>query len=1047
MERKKTKNNIKIGVAVFIFLLFSSTLAILLNDTGDSTVSAQSITNAFGERVNPVTGKAYGDLLQYDWPRGTGLWSQGNDPVGNTKSSGGPAPNRPDILWSLQENPLIVRNDLGNVTWGIPDMFIASYVFLRSVKDNVNYVNALDPYTSAIVYQIRNPGTGAPAKIDDENFELTIPTAQGGGWMIFNSKTGAWVTNTTDAPPGTIIPEYHITRQSGDGTNTTIRWIAAFDISNIVTTGKAPLKWNVSVGTAPSALCAGDGMLFYGSWYDTRVFALNATNGKIVWETYTGTPTRDAIYYNGKLYHHGLARGIRAYNGTTGQLVWQWDGGFRTYFANTGCAGDGMFFALGIDSPRGFLGAWDDKTGELLWKLEGAYSIGYHSPVYDDGKVYTILYDGEGLSSMGLTEVPKKSVCVDAITGQIIWEMPFSLGTTRGGDVAQAGGFRSDIAIAYGILFFENNRVLYAISDLSAKDWEYYRGNYNLPGVTQDGPGAGAYVKWIYKTNGPITSSPIIANGTVIIGSQDSNYYALDAYTGQKIWNFSTGFRVLSTPAVSDGKVYTGADDGNIYSIDAKTGNQIWAKNVGGRWQGLLDYDVLATNQPRSSPVIIGNRLFVGALDGNVYCLDTASGSIVWSHQTLGPILGSPAYYNGSVYIASTDVNIGPNGTLYALSADNGAVQWASQVPQSGGTGTGPDRAGPASSPIVVVGARSNTSANAKVFNMILIGNNGGEYGAKYITGYNLDGSRATFPNGTLYRLFSLEGTSGSAQTLTPAYYNGTVYGASFLRAVAWNITDGRVLWERWMIHNTYSSPALSATIEGLKIYIGGDSGSVNILNGNTGDVLSSYHTFGVIGSSPAVWNGKMYVGSGDGSVYAFDDKQTLPMGISVTIDKGSQILSGETITFSGRLNTSQRFFVEAQPTLGTGQIDEWYYPGIPSAKLSVFLTGPNQTPVTLNATTDSKGFFNVSYSPNVAGTWTWSVWYPGQEFPGDSFSYSAIQSDTRTLEVMVPETPTPSPSPGPQLQIGYEVLAVVIIIAIAAIAIGAYAYAKRRKK
>ena len=131
----------------------------------------------------------------------------------------------------------------------------------------------------------------------------------------------------------------------------------------------------------------------------------------------------------------------------------------------------------------------------------------------------------------------------------------------------------------------------------------------------------------------------------------------------------------------------------------------------------------------------------------------------------------------------------------------------------------GQDQTGPVllGSPIVVVGARSNTSANAKVFNMILIGNNGGEYGAKYITGYNLDGSQARFPNGTLYRLFSLEGTGGSAQTLTPAYYNGTVYGASFLRAVAWNITDGRVIWERWMIHNTYSSPALSATIEGLK--------------------------------------------------------------------------------------------------------------------------------------------------------------------------------------------------------------------------------------
>jgi outer membrane protein assembly factor BamB len=926
-------------------------------------------------------------------------------------------------------------------------MFFGGYVFVRSVKNGINYVNALDPYTSALVYQIANPGTGAPAKIDDEHFELTIPANRGGGWEIFNAKTGSWVTNTTDAPSGTIVPEYQVTRQSGDGTNTTIRWVAAFDISNIITTGKAPLKWNVSVGSAISALAIGDGMFFYGSWYDTRIFALNITDGSMVWETYTGSTTRDAIYYNGKLYHHGLARGIRTYNGTTGELVWQWDGGFRTYFSNTGTAGDGMFFGLGIDSPRGFLGAWDDQTGELKWKLEGAYYIGYLSPVYDDGKVYTVLFDGVGLSSMGLTEVPKKSVCVDANTGQIIWEMPFNVGTSTGGGVAAAGSFRSDVAIAYGILFFENNRVLYAISDLKPKDWEYYRGNYNLPGVTQDGPGQNTYLKWRFKTNGPITSSPIVINGTVYIGSQDKNYYAIDAYTGEKIWNFSTKLRVLSTPAVSGGKLYTGADDGNIYALDAKTGAVVWSKDVGGRWQGLLDYGVLPTNQPRSSPVIIGNRLYVGALDGKVYSVDTSSGNILWSYQTLGPILGSPAYYNGAVYIASTDINIGPNGTLYALNADTGTVLWASQVPQSGGSGTGSStRDSPASSPIVVVGARSNSSANAKVFDMILIGNNGGEYGAKYVVGYNLDGTQARFPNGTLYRLFSLEGTGGSVQTLTPTYYNGTVYGASYLRGVAWNITDGKVLWERWLIHNTYSSPAVSATVEGTKVYIGGDSGSVHILDGATGKVFYSYHTTGVVASSPSIWNGKMYVGSGDGYVYAFDDKKVLPMSVTVNSDKTGQIENGEAITFSGRLNTTQRFYVPAEPTIGTGEIDEWYYPGIPVAKITVSLTGPNLASVDLTATTDRNGYYNVSYNPTVAGTWNWQAEYQGQEFPGDSFSYSSAQSETGSVEVLVPPTPTPTATPSAEVPSEYTYVAVAVIL-VAIVAIGIYAYSRRRKK
>jgi outer membrane protein assembly factor BamB len=51
------------------------------------------------------------------------------------------------------------------------------------------------------------------------------------------------------------------------------------------------------------------------------------------------------------------------------------------------------------------------------------------------------------------------------------------------------------------------------------------------------------------------------------MGSLDNNTYALNAYTGAKLWNYTTGGYVDSSPAVVNGVVYVGSNDGNVYAI------------------------------------------------------------------------------------------------------------------------------------------------------------------------------------------------------------------------------------------------------------------------------------------------------------------------------------------------------------------------------------------------------------------------------------------------------------------------------------------------
>src|SRR6516162_5454953 len=68
-------------------------------------------------------------------------------------------------------------------------------------------------------------------------------------------------------------------------------------------------------------------------------------------------------------------------------------------------------------------------------------------------------------------------------------------------------------------------------------------------------------------------SSPAVVNGTVYVGSDDFNLYALNASTGRILWKYAaTGTTsTFSSPAVANGLVYVGSDypDHSIYALNA----------------------------------------------------------------------------------------------------------------------------------------------------------------------------------------------------------------------------------------------------------------------------------------------------------------------------------------------------------------------------------------------------------------------------------------------------------------------------------------------
>ena len=154
---------------------------------------------------------------------------------------------------------------------------------------------------------------------------------------------------------------------------------------------------------------------------------------------------------------------------------------------------------------------------------------------------------------------------------------------------------------------------------------------------------------WNFTTDNMISSSPTVVGGVVYVSNWDRNMYALDALTGAKIWNYTIGGEgeVDSSPAVADGVVYIGSGDNNVYALNALTGAKIWNYTTG--------------NVVYSSPTVANGVVYVGSWDHNMYALDTLTGEKIWHFPTGSVIFSSPAVANGLVYFGSLD------GKVYAV--------------------------------------------------------------------------------------------------------------------------------------------------------------------------------------------------------------------------------------------------------------------------------------------------------------------------------------------------------------------------------------------
>ncbi len=152
-------------------------------------------------------------------------------------------------------------------------------------------------------------------------------------------------------------------------------------------------------------------------------------------------------------------------------------------------------------------------------------------------------------------------------------------------------------------------------------------------------------IAWVFETdtNRGHEATPIVVDDIMFSTSAWSIVYANDAKTGEMIWKFDPKVPkekayfvccdvVNRGVAVWQGKVFFGTIDGRLIALDAKTGEMIWEKMTVNPSQA---YSITGAPRVVKNKVVIGNGGAEYGVRGYVSAYDADTGDLVWRFYTV----------------------------------------------------------------------------------------------------------------------------------------------------------------------------------------------------------------------------------------------------------------------------------------------------------------------------------------------------------------------------------------------------------------------------
>ena len=160
--------------------------------------------------------------------------------------------------------------------------------------------------------------------------------------------------------------------------------------------------------------------------------------------------------------------------------------------------------------------------------------------------------------------------------------------------------------------------------------------------------------------------TPTIDGGVIYAASENGTVVAITADTGNEVWRTRIRSTITGGVGAGQGLVLFGTEDAEVIALDQFSGEE--------RWRGAVSSEVL------SAPQTNGDVVVAQTVDDKIIALDAADGSRRWIYEATIPALTLRGTSKPLITPTGAVIAGFSNGTLVAVSANNGVWRWEERV-------------------------------------------------------------------------------------------------------------------------------------------------------------------------------------------------------------------------------------------------------------------------------------------------------------------------------------------------------------------------------
>ncbi|MDX2369949.1 MAG: outer membrane protein assembly factor BamB [Colwellia sp.] len=179
---------------------------------------------------------------------------------------------------------------------------------------------------------------------------------------------------------------------------------------------------------------------------------------------------------------------------------------------------------------------------------------------------------------------------------------------------------------------------------------------------------------WQADIKGEIISAPAVDSGVVVVNSASGIMKAFNADDGEELWKIEQDvpaltLRGISQPVIASGGVIIGTGKGGVNVYLVNKGQQGWSTEIGEptgstELERVIDVD--------SSPVVFGDKIYAVSSRGNLAAIELKSGRVLWKRQYSS--YRQISIYRNTIFLTNL------RGHVYAIDRVNGIERWSNLV-------------------------------------------------------------------------------------------------------------------------------------------------------------------------------------------------------------------------------------------------------------------------------------------------------------------------------------------------------------------------------